>query len=127
MTVSREVGEAHMIYDFTKLRPYVDRDHIYVIDHSLGGVISTLISSEVRPRAIALLTPASDMNNIDFLKIAAVSQFEGDEVLTIKDLISKAHEMEDMDIGGEKLSNKFWIDFIGKDTYGAASQIDRLR
>ena len=41
MTVSREVGEAHMIYDFTNLRPYVDCDHIYVIDHSLGGAIST--------------------------------------------------------------------------------------
>lgn len=121
MTVSREVEEALMIYDFTKLRPFVDRDHIYVIGHSLGGVITTLIASKVNPKAIALLAPASDMNNIDYLKIAARTLFE-EEPRSIHDLVEKAKEMEDMDIGGEKLQNRFWIDFLSKDIYGAAKK-----
>jgi dipeptidylaminopeptidase/acylaminoacyl-peptidase-like protein len=125
MTVSREVEEAMMIYDFTKLREYVDKNRIYLVGHSLGGVISTLIADKVKPKAMVLLAPASDMNNLDYIKVAATSYFDNSQTsedLDLLNVIKKVHEMDDVDIGGAKLSKNFLIDFIKKDIYGQASK-----
>lgn len=123
MTVTRELYEANMIYDFTKARSYVDKDRIYLIGHSLGGVISTLIGEKINPRAIALLAPASDMNNIDYLKVAVQIRVE-DEYSNLSEIekIKKIKDLEDMDIGGEKLHRRFWLDFLRYDIYGAAEK-----
>lgn len=123
MTVTREVQEANMIYDFTKMRSYVDKNRIYLIGHSLGGVISTLIAESTNPRAIALLAPASDMNNINYLKVVAQVRIEDDyQGLSEIERIKKIKELEDLDIGGEKLHKRFWIDFLRYDIYGAAEK-----
>lgn len=127
MTVSREVEEAKMIYDFTKLREFVDRDRIYIIGHSLGGVVSTLIAHEVGPKSVVLLAPASDMNNPDYLKIVGselLDGMDGIESSSEKDIIKKAREIEDVDIGGVKLHKNFLIDFLKIDIYGAAKKYD---
>ncbi|MFO3715219.1 alpha/beta hydrolase family protein [Anaerococcus cruorum] len=122
MTVSREEEEAIMIYDFTKLRKFVDRNRIYLVGHSLGGVISTLIASRVNPKAMVLLAPASDMNNPKYLKIAGMAYFDpkidNDKIQMAK----RVKEIEDVDIGGVKLHRKFLIDFLPKDIYGQASK-----
>ena len=40
MTVSREEKEVEMIHDFAKMKYYVDKDRLYWIGHSLGGVLA---------------------------------------------------------------------------------------
>lgn len=121
MTVSREEEEALMIYDFVNLRSFVDKSRIYLVGHSLGGVITTLIASRVNPKAIILQAPASDMNNPDYIKVAAATEFDQDvSKLSAIEVIKKIRSMKDHDIGGVKLHRNFWIDFIGKDIYGAA-------
>ncbi len=125
MTVSREEEEAIMIYDYTKLREYVDKDRIYLLGHSLGGVLSTLIAPRVNPKAMVLLAPASDMNNPSYIKVAATSYFDSSKTSNEADtfeVIKKIHDMEDVDIGGAKLSKGFLIDFLKKDIYGQAEK-----
>lgn len=121
MTVSREEEEALMIYDFVKLRGYVDKSRIYVIGHSLGGVLATLTAGKTRPRAIALLAPASDMNNPDYLKVVGANFIDDEEEdHSSLDMVRKVRQIEDADIGGVKLHRNFLRDFIHKDIYGAA-------
>lgn len=125
MTVSREEEEAIMIYNFTKLREYVDRNRIYLVGHSLGGVISTLIADKVNPKAMVLLAPASDMNNPDYIKVAALTYFDDVQTSTDGDplyVVRKLRKMEDVDIGGAKLNRNFLIDFLKKDIYKQASK-----
>lgn len=124
MTVNREKEEAIMIYNFTKTRAYVDNDRIYLIGHSLGGVIATLIASEVNPKAVALLAPASDMNNVDFLEVMKASVFDIDKEKSTSSLIKLIKENKDMDIGGEKISVKFWLEFLPINIYAKASKYE---
>lgn len=125
MTVSREEEEAIMIYDFVSLRSFVNRDRIYLVGHSLGGVIATLIASKVRPKAMILQAPASDMNNPDYIKIVATSVYpEAETSLSEVELIKKLHETKDVDIGGVKIHKNFLRDFLRKDVYKAASDYD---
>ena len=78
MTVSREEKELEMIHDFAKMKYYVDKDRLYWIGHSLGGVLSSLMAYKLKPKAMVLLAPASDMNNKDYLKVMAKTVFEGE-------------------------------------------------
>ena len=78
MTVSREEKEVEMIHDFAKMKYYVDKDRLYWVGHSLGGVLASLMAYKLKPRAMALLAPASDMNNKDYLKVMAKTVFEGE-------------------------------------------------
>ena len=129
MTVSRELKEAEMIHDFAKMKYYVDKDRLYWIGHSLGGVLASLLAYKLKPKAMVLLAPASDMNNKDYLKVMAKTVFEGEisgkskieNNKSYDDLISK---FEDADIGGVKINKKFLIDFILKDIYGSAAKYD---
>lgn len=125
MTVSREEEEAIMIYDFTRLRKFVDRSRIYLVGHSLGGVISTLIAPKVNPKAMVLLAPASDMNNPEYLKIAGMTYFDpktDKQNLDKIEMAKKLRETQDVDIGGVKLHKGFLLDFLPKDIYGEASR-----
>lgn len=129
MTVSREEKELEMIHDFAKMKYYVDKDRLYWIGHSLGGVLASLMAYKLKPRAMALLAPASDMNNKDYLKVMAKTVFEGEvsgktkieSNMPYESLISKVKEA---DIGGVKIHINFLIDFIVKDIYGSASKYD---
>ena len=126
MTVSREEEEAIMIYDFTSLRQFVDKDRIYLLGHSLGGVISTLIASKVNPKAMVLLAPASDMNDPKYLRIMGINFLEeksyDTEEIDKKEIIKKVHDLADVDIGGVKLHIGFLRDFLTKDIYADASK-----
>lgn len=129
MTVSREEKEVEMIHDFAKMKYYVDKDRLYWVGHSLGGVLASLMAYKLKPRAMALLAPASDMNNKDYLKVMAKTVFEGEvsgktkieSNMPYESLISKVKEA---DIGGVKIHINFLIDFIVKDIYGSASKYD---
>lgn len=122
MTVSREEEEAIMIYNFVSLRGYVNKDRIYTVGHSLGGVIATLIANRVNPKAMILQAPASDMNNPDYLKIVASTVYpDTDDNKSEVELLKKLHETKDVDIGGVKLHKNFLRDFFKKDIYKAAS------
>lgn len=128
MTVSREEEEVEMIHDFIRLKSFVDRDRIYWVGHSLGGVLSSLMAYKLKPRAMCLLAPASDMNNPDYIKVMAMTMFEGElrnEKSKLKGLKTFAEivaTVEDVDIGGVKLNRKFLLDFIKKDIYGSAEK-----
>lgn len=129
MTVSREEKELEIIHDFAKMKYYVDKDRLYWIGHSLGGVLASLMAYKLKPRAMALLAPASDMNNKDYLKVMAKTVFEGEvsgkskieNDMPYESLISKVKEA---DIGGVKIHINFLIDFIVKDIYGSASKYE---
>lgn len=129
MTVSREQKELEMIHDFAKMKYYVDKDRLYWIGHSLGGVLASLMAYKLKPRAMVLLAPASDMNNKDYLKVMAKTVFEGEvsgktkleNNMPYESLISKVKEA---DIGGVKIHINFLIDFIVKDIYGSASKYE---
>lgn len=130
MTVSREEAEAEMIHDFTRLKSYVDRDRLYWMGHSLGGVIATLKAHKLKPKAMCLLAPACDMNNPDYIKVMAKTMFEGELRKKKSDLDGKKSyaeilaSIEDVDIGGVKLNKKFLIDFLRKDIYGASEKYE---
>lgn len=127
MTVSREEKELEIIHDFAKMKYFVDKDRLYWIGHSLGGVLSSLMAYKLKPKAMVLLAPASDMNNKDYLKVMAKTVFEGEiknakkleNNKTYEEMISK---FEDADIGGVKIHKNFLIDFIIKDIYGSAAK-----
>ncbi|MCI7238841.1 MAG: alpha/beta fold hydrolase [Anaerococcus sp.] len=130
MTVSREEEEALLIYNFVKIQSFVDKERIYLMGHSLGGVIASLVAHKVKPYKICLLAPASDMNNKDYLKVMFESiykdkiQSEANEDvkdLSFDDLVK---DVEDMDIGGLRLNKKFLEDFLKKDIYKEASKYD---
>ena len=108
MTVSREEKELEMIHDFAKMKYYVDKDRLYWIGHSLGGVLASLMAFKLKPRAMALLAPASDMNNKDYLKVMAKTVFEGE--------VSGKTKLES-NMPYESL-------IIVKDIYGSASKYD---
>ena len=129
MTVSRELKEAEMIHDFTKMKYFVDKDRLYWIGHSLGGVIATILAYKLKPKAMVLLAPASDMNNKDYLKVMAKTLFEGEAtrqsiVGSHKSYDEMIEKIEDVDTGGMKINKKFLIDFILKDIYGPAKKYD---
>ena len=127
MTVSREEKELEIIHDFAKMKYFVDKDRLYWIGHSLGGVLSSLMAYKLKPKAMVLLAPASDMNNKDYLKVMAKTVFEGEiknakkleNNKTYEEMISK---FEDADIGGVKIHKNFLMDFIIKDIYGSAAK-----
>ena len=129
MTVSREEKELEMINDFAKMKCYVDNNRLYWIGHSLGGVLASLLAYKLKPKAMVLLAPASDMNNKDYLKVMAKTVFEGEisgqtkieNNMSYESLISK---IQDADIGGVKIHINFLIDFIVKDIYGSASKYE---
>lgn len=129
MTVSREQKELEMIHDFAKMKFYVDKDRLYWIGHSLGGVLASLMAYKLKPKAMVLLAPASDMNNKDYLKVMAKTVFEGEVTgksklennMPYESLISKVKEA---DIGGVKIHMNFLIDFIVKDIYASASKYE---
>lgn len=125
MTVSRELEEAEMINDFAKLKYFVDKDRIYWIGHSLGGVIATLLAYKLKPKALVLLAPASDMNDKDYLKVMAKTMFEGEALRQSKIKAGQSFDelvasIRDADIGGKRLHINFLLDFILKDIYGKA-------
>lgn len=128
MTVSREEKEAELIHEFVKIKAYVDKDRLYWVGHSLGGVIATLKAHKLKPKAMCLLAPASDMNNPDYIKVMAKTMFEGEmrkkksEIDGHKTYAEIIRSVEDVDIGGVKLHKNFLIDFLKKNIYGAAEK-----
>lgn len=128
MTVSRQEAEAELIHDFTKIKAYVDKDRLYWVGHSLGGVIASLTAFKLKPKAMCLLAPASDMNNPDYIKVMAKTMFEG-EILNknskidgLKSYAEIIASVDDVDIGGVKLHKNFLIDFLRKNIYGSAEK-----
>ena len=128
MTVSREEKEVEIIHNTVRLKPFVDRDRLYWVGHSLGGVLSSLMGYKLKPKAMCLLAPASDMNNPDYIKVMARTMFEGEirkkktEIDGIKSFAEIIASVEDVDIGGAKLNKRFLLDFIKKDIYGSAKK-----
>lgn len=128
MTVSREEEEVEIIHNAVRLKPFVDRNRLYWVGHSLGGVLSSLMGYKLKPKAMCLLAPASDMNNPDYIKVMARTMFEGEirkkktEIDGIKSFAEIIASVEDVDIGGAKLSKRFLLDFIKKDIYGSAKK-----
>lgn len=128
MTVSREEKEVEIIHNAVRLKPFVDRNRLYWVGHSLGGVLSSLMGYKLQPKAMCLLAPASDMNNPDYIKVMARTMFEGEirkkktEIDGIKSFAEIIASVEDVDIGGAKLNKRFLLDFIKKDIYGSAKK-----
>ncbi|MSS78050.1 alpha/beta fold hydrolase [Anaerococcus sp. WCA-380-WT-2B] len=127
MTLTRELDEARIIYDFTKNLDFVDDSNIYFIGHSMGGVISILLADELKPKKMSLLAPASDMNNLELLKKTALNLYDYiDEKNRDKDLsdiekVKKLVSIKDLDVGGLRIHKNFLFDIMDYDIYKKAS------
>ncbi len=63
MTLTSELNDMDNIYKSVETNINVDRNKIFIIGHSMGGLITTLKAYEYNPKKIILLAPANDMYN----------------------------------------------------------------
>ncbi|QQK08362.1 alpha/beta hydrolase family protein [Miniphocaeibacter halophilus] len=63
MTLTSEIKDMDCIMDYVENCENVDTDNIFIIGHSMGGLITTLKAYEYKPKKIILLAPANDMYN----------------------------------------------------------------
>lgn len=126
MTLTRELDEARMIYDFTKKLYYVDCDNIFFVGHSMGGVISILLADELKPKKMSLLAPASDMNNLELLKKTSLNlndyidkKNQGKHLSDIEK-VKKLISIDDIDVGGLRIHKNFLFDIMDYDIYEKA-------
>ena len=61
MTLTSEMHDMDCIMEYVKKVKLVDTEKIYIIGHSMGGLITTLKASEYDLKKIILLAPANDM------------------------------------------------------------------
>lgn len=61
MTLSSELEDMDCIMDYIKYNKNVNREKIFIIGHSMGGLITTLKAQQYNPKKIILLAPANDM------------------------------------------------------------------
>jgi len=67
MTLFNELEDSHMIYDYVAGLPWVDKDRIFVVGHSQGGLEAGLLAGELgskKVRALLLLAPAACIHSM---------------------------------------------------------------
>jgi uncharacterized protein len=71
MTLSLEIGEAKMIHSsVAELLPFVP-EHVFILGHSMGGVIAAIVAAEAerKPAGLILVAPAGNMVSIAEAKL----------------------------------------------------------
>ncbi len=58
MTIGTEMKEMMAIYKWAKTQSYVDTDNMFLGGHSMGGLLATLLASELKPCGIIAWSPA---------------------------------------------------------------------
>lgn len=131
MTLSRELDEARLIYTFTKNLSYVDKDNIFFVGHSMGAVISILLASELNPKKMSLLAPASDMNNLNLLKKTSLYLYDyvdikdRDKDLSDVEKLKEIIKVDDLDVGGLRIHKNFLFDIMNYDIYKYAKKYEK--
>lgn len=62
MSLTSELNDMDSIINYVKTNLNVNKDKIYIIGHSMGGLITTLKAEDYKPKKIILLAPANDMH-----------------------------------------------------------------
>lgn len=129
MTLTRELDEARLIYDYSKNLDFVDTSNIFIIGHSMGGVIASILGHELKAKKMCLLAPASDMNNPKLLQKTSLNlkdyvKDDGQSDLTDINTVKKLVNIEDMDVGGVRIHKDFLFDMMEYDIYKEASKYE---
>jgi uncharacterized protein len=63
MTLSGEIRDAKRIYESALSLPHVDPDSVFILGHSMGGVVASIVAAEAerKPRGLVLVAPAGNM------------------------------------------------------------------
>ncbi|WP_100065804.1 alpha/beta hydrolase family protein [Miniphocaeibacter massiliensis] len=61
MTLTSEIHDMDCIVDYVKKDKHVNTESIFIIGHSMGGLIATLKACEYNPKKMVLLAPANDL------------------------------------------------------------------
>jgi uncharacterized protein len=101
MTLSGELEEARRIWDFALALGGVDRDALFLLGHSMGGLVAGMLAAEKNPRGLLLLAPAGNMPDI------------------VRDTLARktvaVDSQGDSDIGGLVLGRGFLPDLLALD------------
>lgn len=112
ITLTREVEEALMIYDFVVNEPYVDIENLFIKGHSLGGAVATIVASKTNPKAMSLYSPAADF-----------SKEENSLMDSIMNAFKSSYIKKDGDdVGGLKVGETFINDVLTYDLYEEAKK-----
>ncbi|MDO5017671.1 MAG: alpha/beta fold hydrolase [Lagierella massiliensis] len=64
MTLSSEISDLDCIWNYINNLDIVRNNEIYIIGHSMGGLIATLTAHNYNPDKIVLLAPANNMKDL---------------------------------------------------------------
>jgi uncharacterized protein len=64
MTLSGELEEARLIWDFALGLPRTDPGSVFILGHSMGGLVAGMLAAEKGPRGLVLIAPAGNMPDI---------------------------------------------------------------
>lgn len=100
--VSFELEQALAIYDWTKAQPFADPDKMFMVGHSLGGIITGICAAMRQPAGAALWSPG---------------------LSAYYDISSRVHAVPtqykpEYDIGGMLLEEGFFTDLRSMDILG---------
>lgn len=108
MTLSGELDEARRIFDFAQGLAGIDPRSIFLLGHSMGGLVAGMLAAEKAPAGLVLLAPAG---NIDAI---------------ISERLRAGRPLEDApgcrDIGGLVLGREFLPDLRGMNPLGLSAR-----
>jgi hypothetical protein len=66
MTLSGELEEARNIWDFALGLHGIDQGSVFILGHSMGGLVAGMLAAEKEPKGLILLAPAGNMADIAY-------------------------------------------------------------
>ncbi len=119
MTLTSELDDLDSIWEYVKNHDMVMGNKIYMIGHSMGGLITTLTASTYNPDKVVLLAPANDMNSLIENMLLEMEKKENRRLESVKHqgFILKRKFLEDLKrynpyVKAKKYSNPVLI-FLG--------------
>jgi pimeloyl-ACP methyl ester carboxylesterase len=108
MTLSGELEEARRIWDFALGLPRIDPESVFILGHSMGGLVAGMLAAEKGPRGLVLIAPAGNMPDIarGYLREKTVA----------------VDARGDHDIGGLVLGRGFLPDLLALDPLGVSRE-----
>lgn len=116
VTLSGELDDAEAILDYAKSLEFVDKDRIFAVGLSMGGVVASMLAGR-HPQDIAALclwAPAGNMGQIIQEKVREI-QALGVDVSSV----------EHFDLGGNLIGKAFIQDVLSLDIFKMAAPYDK--
>jgi uncharacterized protein len=108
MTLSGELEEARLIWDFALGLPRIDPGSVFLLGHSMGGLVAGMQAAEKGPRGLILIAPAGNMPDI-------ARGYLRDKTVAVD-------ARGDRDIGGLVLGRDFLSDLLSLDPLGKSQE-----